>query len=100
MCVSFFVCIQTQTSSPSVSPAPPELTSALDHASHCGTVIPNRIFVGGLDLKVSVYCELITVYLKICLCLKSNILTTQRCVFDKVNESLTCVYACEFVCLD
>ncbi|XP_027015577.2 protein boule-like isoform X3 [Tachysurus fulvidraco] len=43
----------TQTSSPSVSPAPPELTGALDHASHCGTVIPNRIFVGGLDLKTN-----------------------------------------------
>ncbi|KAB5584550.1 hypothetical protein PHYPO_G00108870 [Pangasianodon hypophthalmus] len=43
----------TQTSSPSVSPTPPELTSAFDHASRFGTVIPNRIFVGGIDVKTN-----------------------------------------------
>ncbi|XP_058259981.1 protein boule-like isoform X1 [Hemibagrus wyckioides] len=43
----------TQTSSPSVSPTPPELTGELDHASRSDTVIPNRIFVGGIDPKTT-----------------------------------------------
>ncbi|KAF4080179.1 hypothetical protein AMELA_G00167440 [Ameiurus melas] len=43
----------TQTSSPSVSPTPPDLTNAFDHSPRLGTVIPNRIFVGGIDLKTN-----------------------------------------------
>lgn len=79
ICVSpLFVCDQTQTSSPSVSPTPPELTCELGHASRSDTVIPNRIFVGGIDPKVSDL--LITVYLKIRLNLKYELLTIQRCV--------------------
>ncbi|KAK3575463.1 hypothetical protein QTP86_026842, partial [Hemibagrus guttatus] len=46
----------TQTSSPSVSPTPPELTSELDHASRSDMVIPNRIFVGGIDLRADKLC--------------------------------------------
>uniref|UniRef100_A0A4W4FFA4 Protein boule-like n=1 Tax=Electrophorus electricus TaxID=8005 RepID=A0A4W4FFA4_ELEEL len=43
----------TQTSSPSVSPAPPELSNSVNHAPRFGTVIPNRIFVGGIDIKTN-----------------------------------------------
>ncbi|XP_062852970.1 protein boule-like isoform X2 [Trichomycterus rosablanca] len=43
----------TQTSSPSVSPSPPELSTTLDQVSRFGTVIPNRIFVGGIDVKTN-----------------------------------------------
>ncbi|XP_046703683.1 protein boule-like isoform X2 [Silurus meridionalis] len=42
----------TQTSSNSVSPTPPVLTHA-DPDIHFGTVIPNRIFVGGIDAKTN-----------------------------------------------
>ncbi|KAI5613659.1 hypothetical protein C0J50_4063 [Silurus asotus] len=45
----------TQTSSNSVSPTPPVLTHA-DPDSHFGTVIPNRIFVGGIDAKTNRLC--------------------------------------------
>ncbi|KAG9277548.1 protein boule-like isoform X1 [Astyanax mexicanus] len=41
----------TQTSSPSTSPAPVEISNTLHQASHTGTVIPNRIFVGGIGGK-------------------------------------------------
>ncbi|XP_036425336.1 protein boule-like [Colossoma macropomum] len=43
----------TQTSSPSTSPAPAELTNALHQSHPFGTVIPNRIFVGGIDVKTN-----------------------------------------------
>ncbi|XP_066522514.1 protein boule-like isoform X2 [Hoplias malabaricus] len=43
----------TQTSSPSTSPAPADLTNALHQAPRFGRVIPNRIFVGGIDVKTN-----------------------------------------------
>ncbi|XP_072538951.1 protein boule-like [Salminus brasiliensis] len=43
----------TQTSSPSTSPVPVELTNTLHQAPRLGTVIPNRIFVGGIDVKTN-----------------------------------------------
>ncbi|KAL7890746.1 hypothetical protein AOLI_G00002220 [Acnodon oligacanthus] len=43
----------TQTSSPSTSPTPAELTNALHQSPPFGTVIPNRIFVGGIDAKTN-----------------------------------------------
>ncbi|KAM9482368.1 protein boule-like isoform 2-T2 [Clarias gariepinus] len=43
----------TQTSTPSVSPTPPDLSSTFNRACRIGTVIPNRIFVGGIDVKTT-----------------------------------------------
>ncbi|KAM6945759.1 protein boule-like [Aplochiton taeniatus] len=52
-------CTQTQTSTPSPSPDPvtPDhsttTTPNSNHAPRFGTVIPNRIFVGGIDFKTN-----------------------------------------------
>ncbi|KAI4889792.1 hypothetical protein NFI96_030807 [Prochilodus magdalenae] len=43
----------TQSSSPSTSPAPVEINSTLHQGPRFGTVIPNRIFVGGIDGKTN-----------------------------------------------
>ncbi|XP_030627925.1 protein boule-like [Chanos chanos] len=42
-----------QTSAPSSSPTSPERDTLLHHAPRFGTVIPNRIFVGGIDNKTN-----------------------------------------------
>ncbi|XP_076871802.1 protein boule-like isoform X2 [Brachyhypopomus gauderio] len=43
----------TQTSSPPTSPAPARPVTSMHHAPRFGTVIPNRIFVGGIDVKTN-----------------------------------------------
>ncbi|XP_036401796.1 protein boule-like [Megalops cyprinoides] len=48
-----FTCSQTQTSSPSPAPVSPCPSVPPHHAPRYGTVIPNRIFVGGIDFKTN-----------------------------------------------
>uniref|UniRef100_A0A3B3R5Q6 Protein boule-like n=1 Tax=Paramormyrops kingsleyae TaxID=1676925 RepID=A0A3B3R5Q6_9TELE len=46
-------CNQTQTSTPSPGPVSPCPSAPPHHAPRYGTVIPNRIFVGGIDFKTN-----------------------------------------------
>ncbi|XP_048885405.1 protein boule-like isoform X1 [Brienomyrus brachyistius] len=46
-------CNQTQTSPPSPGPVSPCPSAPSHHAPRYGTVIPNRIFVGGIDFKTN-----------------------------------------------
>ncbi|XP_064185663.1 protein boule-like isoform X1 [Anguilla rostrata] len=48
-----FACNQTQTSTPSPAPVSPCSSVPPHHAPRYGTIIPNRIFVGGIDFKTN-----------------------------------------------
>ncbi|XP_061089658.1 protein boule-like [Conger conger] len=48
-----FTCNQTQTSTPSPGPVSPSSSAPAHHAPRYGTIIPNRIFVGGIDFKTN-----------------------------------------------
>ncbi|KAJ8255245.1 hypothetical protein GJAV_G00202710 [Gymnothorax javanicus] len=48
-----FTCNQTQTSTPSPIPVSPCSSVPPHHAPRYGTIIPNRIFVGGIDFKTN-----------------------------------------------